>query len=141
MSDCPSGEKLHAFADGELDPIDAAEISEHLSECAICRDELDQIGKITGALRETEPVSSEEELEFIAENRILRAKKPVVPLLKQPAGPRSMAMAALFVFGLGTYIAVDLSRVMIKSFRGEPLEEVSEESMGRNQAALSAGIY
>ena len=43
---CPDQESLSAFADGELQPAQAAEIQEHVRTCAACRGFVDELREL-----------------------------------------------------------------------------------------------
>ncbi len=50
MNTCGFGQKVSAYADGEL-PIEAVrEVEEHLKACALCREELEEYRKLHGEL-------------------------------------------------------------------------------------------
>lgn len=47
MTDCSYLDRLGTFYDGELDPLTAEEVENHVRTCALCRAELREIGNLS----------------------------------------------------------------------------------------------
>ena len=63
-------EQLGAYADGELPPEHAAEIEQHLRECAACGDELRELRDMIGRFAGTAVVKAPPELWSLVEQRL-----------------------------------------------------------------------
>jgi hypothetical protein len=70
---------------------------------------------------------------FLFRRRALRAQ----PKKMETSGRWFAAAAAILVVGVGAYITIDVGRTL----RESSSPSVSVETMGQNQAALSAGVY
>jgi anti-sigma factor RsiW len=160
-------EKLSGYLDGELDAADRAAVEAHLETCAECRALVERMRVMKTA---AQAESGEADLDaasvdrFIAENKARRAAATNLSLsqtessLPNPQSairnpqlrtarptPRRSRGFDIFTYGLAVSTAVIL---VIATFvaLGGPLRNmfansVGEQTMGQNQAALSAGIY
>lgn len=155
-------EKLSAYVDGELPPEEVAAVEAHLAGCAECRalvedlEVLDRSGTVT--------ISPDETSRFVEENRRRRAAQRGAP--SRPYSRRYGLAAGIVAIAACALVVVFVSPAMNPMYRlsarvdshrepeavgyGETADRTieslfapgaKEESLGRNQAALSAGIY
>jgi anti-sigma factor RsiW len=65
MSECSQNNLrlLHRYHDGELDSADRRQVEQHLSECAECRGQLNELRALSGRLVEVrlDPITSDEQ--------------------------------------------------------------------------------
>lgn len=142
-------DELSGYVDDELDASTRAIVEAHLAQCAECRTLVDRFRAMRRApLPEAELTSAEIE-RFVAENRGRRAAhQEETGKVRQLSQERhrpftssadlitvTLALAAGFVIVTATFVAL-----------GGPLRNmfansIGTQTMGQNQAALSAGIY
>jgi len=133
-------ELLSAWIDGEASDEQRTIVEKHLEACASCREIVDNLRAIGTSTAEISSLNDKDTKQFLAEHLIRRAsaEKKAFPVLRREVSSWTLMAVAVLVFGVGTYVAVDLSQTIERSFQGGV---ASEETMGKNQAALSGGIY
>jgi anti-sigma factor RsiW len=52
---CPETMRLHAYFDGEIDPVGAVELEQHLQGCAACRSQFEELQQLRSAFRASLP--------------------------------------------------------------------------------------
>lgn len=128
----PTTEELSAFLDGELE---SAEKIAHIESCTEC------LATITEwkSLRLEDVSLSKAEIEhFVTENLFRRRTLRAQPKSEtETSGRWFAAAAAILVVGVGAYITIDVGRTL----RESSSPTIGVETMGQNQAALSAGVY
>jgi predicted anti-sigma-YlaC factor YlaD len=101
-------EWLNAYLDGELSGLRLRQVEGHLTQCAACRHELDELRGLSALLKETPPPAEFMPTERFAANLAMR-------LPRRPEAPRS-PKAAGFVWWLapaGTLVAWVLVQIFL----------------------------
>ena len=91
-------ELLHAYADGELDPLNAREIEQHLQSCDDCRRETEQIRALHEALTSDSPT-------YRAPARL---RRNVRAALRREAKASEKSLSPWLIFATGAACAVIL---------------------------------
>ncbi|MDQ8154632.1 MAG: zf-HC2 domain-containing protein [Gemmatimonadota bacterium] len=87
MTDCPDGlvrDLLPEYAHGVLEADDAARVTAHLADCAMCREELALLGQVRAALEKGAPV-----IDVAAIVRALPAAPAAQPSQRRPEAQRA----------------------------------------------------
>jgi predicted anti-sigma-YlaC factor YlaD len=99
MSDCKYQQFLSAYHDGELDAQTHEDVHQHLQTCDVCRDQLDQIRRLSGLIRATDANRPDDAMRSDELRRIHSAVRQVQhdqPLLRI-AGFMSAVAASLLI--------------------------------------------
>jgi hypothetical protein len=123
--------QLNAYADGELQPEDAAEVEAHLIECGECRAEAETIDAIVAELREAF-IPRRQAASRLAERAAAAVRGAAVApasVVIRPAAPRFAWAQILAGLAAGFLLAVILFRP------GQPWVDSSAEAERRNACA------
>ena len=100
----PDLDRLTAWVHELLEPLEAAELTSHLSECATCREAADRLGEEARAL--TAEIAPEDRLNALKESLIRRAESASV------ASPRSRSRGLFWQIPLAAAVLVGLVAVL-----------------------------
>lgn len=132
-------ELLSAYVDGELESARCVEIAEHLKTCAACREMVESLRTLAGVAGSAPPDEITTR-RFVAENR-KRREEATRADRRAAAFPGGRLVRPLFALAAAVIVAITLFAPTKEALDSMFHDAAGEQSMGQNQAALSAGIY
>lgn len=145
-------ELLSAYVDGELDAERLREVEEHLASCTACREIVESI-RIVARNTISKPLDEVTARRFLQESRSRRnATTSADGHVPAPTNGRVLKLTRPSHFRLKKPLLVAASAAAIivlatiigsfdNSLRDTFADPAGSQTMGQNQAALSAGIY
>jgi anti-sigma factor RsiW len=122
-------ELLHAYADGELDLVNAREIEQHLKSCDDCGREAEQIRALHDALMSDSPA-------YPAPARLRRNIRAALRR-EAHAGQREFSPWLIFATGV-TFAALILGLVVLQTIRGSRENSIVDQVVANHVRSLLA---